>query len=219
MRLELELEAKNKDNPVNNDKNKNKESLSDEIRKKTIDPNELIHTATKIRLVLIKLKKPWNDFKEELFSEYKPGERISIKELTKIFQRKPLNLTLADGEELGRYLVETKEQKEIIYDKYKDNSVSDVRLRLDSIVNINYPKNFSENISRISEDAIRKISDRLRYLQSLIEDVLVNGKLDYIKWFPICSKACPELLPIERDCLVLIMLDETNDPSQMIFSV
>ena len=151
IRLELELKSKNKviselenrakeieEIPPPTDPNANPNAR--EVRKRLIEAMELRYVKYQFRMVLIKYKMTLNEIKEQLFSDYKPDERITIKELTKVFQKKPLELSVIDAENLSRYLIENRNQEDIVYSKYREKLTAGIRIKLDTVLDINYPK-------------------------------------------------------------------------------
>ena len=154
VRLELELAAINKDSDPQKDNKKVTKVIpvESEIKKPLININELIYTIEWFRIVVIRSGKTWNDIKEDIFSVYKATEKISIKELTKVFQRKPFKLKLTDGEDLARYLVEPKGEKEIGYNVYRDKLVAESRIILDSVLSISL--DYKESIKKATENDV-----------------------------------------------------------------
>ena len=226
VRLELELSAKNKEMNQGYVKQNTVieevkvKSIVREITKPIVDPLDLVYTKDAFKLWLIKSKIRLNDAKESLFCEYKPDERISIKELTKLFQRKPLKLTYSLAEALARYLVEPREKPEVVYNNYNEKLTADIRISLDTFLGLDYPIDFSDNLDKITEKAFEKIKSKFRYLKSDIDDVISErGELNSVKWAEICNNRYPELRSVERDCLMVIMLGEDNNFTDLHFSV
>eukprot|EP01022_Parablepharisma_sp_SALTPOND_P019726 TRINITY_DN340_c2_g1_i1.p3 TRINITY_DN340_c2_g1~~TRINITY_DN340_c2_g1_i1.p3 ORF type:complete len:647 (-),score=133.67 TRINITY_DN340_c2_g1_i1:10552-12492(-) len=225
VRLDRELSAKSKELAENDKKVKEVETVKSlgavrEITKPAVQDKDLVHTKQWIKLVLLRYKKGLNELKEELFAEYKGEERISIKELTKIFQRPALSLPLMQAEDLSRYLIEPKDQPMVVYNKYSDKVMVEIRIKLDSFLSIDYPKDFYEKIQEATESAIDKIKDRFRYMKSSVEDVaLENGKVELVQWLRICKDMFPGLTSLEKDCLIALMVTEQEDVKQLKFSV
>jgi len=220
VRLELELAAKNKDNPSQPIISEVYKSPPKTFPRPLIDPNELLYAVEWIKVRLIKLKKTWEEVKEDLFIQYKAEETISIKELNKIFQKSPLNLSSKDSEMLARYLIEPRDQKEVNYNVYSDKLIASVRSLLDFVLKMDYPNDFTMNVKEVTETVLEKIEKSFKYVKSAVEDVVSSdGKLDFVDWVPICKHYYPELNSFESDCLVVLMVDENNNLRRMEFAV
>jgi hypothetical protein len=86
-----------------------------------------------------------------LFAEYTAEEFLSIKELMKIFKKNPLKLKHVDAEDLSRFLIEPREKSIVVYNKYAEKLMIDVRMKFDTFLNIDYPSNLSAEIPKIKE--------------------------------------------------------------------
>jgi hypothetical protein len=218
VRLELELSAKTKEateNPKFNNEVSKPLTAIREITKPLVEVDELGYAKHTFRLVLIQQKKSFNELKDTLFFQYTPDESISIKELTKIFQR--LNLSLLEAENLARYLIEPRDQQEVVYNKYNEKSMTSIRISLDSLLNPDNSKDIYNDLSSIIQAAINKIKDRYKYIRNAVQGI--EGNLDSIEWERICKKQCPELSSIEWDCLLSLIVNERNDLRDLVFKV
>jgi len=224
IRLKLELSSKNKQ--ITELENKSKEiieppnisSIVREVRNPLVEITDLVYVKYQFRLALIKSKKNLNELKEVLFSEYASDERISIKELTKIFKRQPL--ALADGEKLARYLIEPRRQQTVVYNKYNEKPIVDVRIQLDLFLDIDYPKDFSENVKSITETALRKIKPKFEDIRVKVQDVIEEKEvLDLATWLEITKQSFNELNSIEKDCILSLMVQDPDDLKELRFSV
>lgn len=69
--------------------------------------------------------------------------------MAKIFEKKPLDFSFEMSEMLGRFLIEPRDQPMVVYNKYLDKSIIDVRLKLDSFLGIDYPRDFNIKINEM----------------------------------------------------------------------
>jgi len=221
VRLELELSAKSKETIDNTDKPKitieppKPLTIIREITKPLVEVDNLVYAKHAFRLILMQQKKDLNELKDTLFFQYTPDEQITIKELTKIFQR--LNLSLLEAENLARYLIEPRGQQEVVYNKYNGKPMASVRISLDSLLNLDYSKDLCNDLPNITQTAINKIKNRYKYIRNAVQDI--EGSLDSIEWERICKKQCPDLTSIEWDYLLSIMVNERNDLKELVFKV
>eukprot|EP00826_Nyctotherus_ovalis_P042502 TRINITY_DN4378_c0_g1_i5.p1 TRINITY_DN4378_c0_g1~~TRINITY_DN4378_c0_g1_i5.p1 ORF type:complete len:280 (-),score=50.91 TRINITY_DN4378_c0_g1_i5:108-947(-) len=226
VRLQLELEAKKKEIVANEIQSKVLNEVTKtligfrEVSKPLVDYPQLVPVIHQFKATLINSKKPLSELKDQLFVEYKADERISIKELGKVFQRKPLYLPLAWTEDLARYLVEPRDSPEVAYNKYREILIADVRIKLDTLLNINYPTNLNSLIPNIMRNAVSKLKARITEIRRAVNTVVAErGELDSVTWIKICKDHLLEFSPIEHDCLVALMIDERNDVRSLEFSV
>ena len=226
VRLQLELEAKTKE--LSNTDAKSK--VMDEIAKNfvgfkesilpIVEVSSLAQVNHQIRIIMIKTKQTQKELKNILFNDYKGDEKISIKELIKIFQKKPLNLSSVPAENLSRYLIEPRENLEIVFSKYTEKSAADIRIRLDYFLDIDYPKDFYENLDDIKKSAGNKIKPKFNEAKQKIRNIISEvGEFNSVNWVKICKDLYPDLNTIERDCLMSIMIDDINDIDNLKFTV
>ena len=72
--------------------------------------------------------------------------------MAKIFQRLPLVLRPADAEDFSRFLIEPRDQPTITYSPYTDKVMIEVRIKFDSFLNINYPKDLQAKLSSLKQE-------------------------------------------------------------------
>jgi len=224
VRLERELSVKAKELAENDKKSKEIEVATKAIAsarqdiKNIINEPELSYTKILFKIILIKSKKSLDDLKEIIFSEFSPEERISIKELTKIFMKPFIGLSNLDAENLSRFLIEPRDSDSIVYNRYADRVMIEVRIKFDSFLNLLYPKDFIGLLPKIAESSIQKLKPRFRYLKNAVEEITNDQNLmDALKWAQVCHTNCTELNNLEKDYLISIMVDEKNDLKHLDF--
>lgn len=87
-----------------------------------------------------------------MFDEYAGEEKISVKELTKIFQRPLLKMRAQDAEDMARYLIEPRDQPTIAYNKYVDKPMVEARIKFDSFLNAGHMREFQQKIPEFKKD-------------------------------------------------------------------
>jgi len=202
VRLELELLARRKE-----DAESGKKSISSEKVIDIIKEPQMIYAKTWIKLVLIRQKKTIQKLMEELFVEYKSNESICIKELTKILQRYTLSFDYDTAESLSRYLIESREHPAIIYNKYNERKVEEVKEGLNGLLSLNYPPEFWNNEKEVLNSATKKTADQYEYLRGGVGE---GNIMDLAKWIQISNSICPELSGIERDYIINVMVEDNN---------
>eukprot|EP00826_Nyctotherus_ovalis_P056955 TRINITY_DN7775_c0_g5_i1.p1 TRINITY_DN7775_c0_g5~~TRINITY_DN7775_c0_g5_i1.p1 ORF type:complete len:466 (+),score=143.51 TRINITY_DN7775_c0_g5_i1:702-2099(+) len=208
VRLELQLKAKEKEQPEENPKPHPLTEIDTSVRR-TIKPlvqeADLLYPKQMFIVAMIKEKKDFNEIKRELFTDYEADEKISIKELIKIFKRKPLQLKNSMAEGLARYLIEPRDVLEVIYNIYADKLIGDIRILLDNFVSLEYPANFWAD-EATTERAIKKLHTSMFNIR-----IKARDGLSFTKWMQICKEECPELNGMERDFTVALMADKDLD--------
>jgi myosin heavy subunit len=202
VRLELELLARRKENAESGRKPISPEEIIDIIKE-----SQMVYAKTWMKLVLIRQKKSIEVLKDELFAEYNSNELICIKELTKILQRQPLSFDLDTAGSLSRYLIESREHPAIIYNKYNEKTVEEVRKGFDDLLDLSYSEEFWKKEKEVLNAAVKKTADQYQYLRGGVGE---GNIMDLVKWNQISNSICPELSPIERDYLVNIMAEDNN---------
>jgi len=89
-----------------------------------------------------------------LFSDYSSHEKISIKELAKIFEKKLEGFPKDFAEILGRYLIEPRDTQTILYNQYLDKNIVDVRIKIDSLLSNDYPKDFHIKLPDLKDEIL-----------------------------------------------------------------
>ena len=215
--LELELKSKSKLEEVKKVPEPQVTEPIKTIREFTnplVQATDLIYHKQLFKIVLIKEKKTFDVLRQELFTDYEPNERITIKELTKVFRRKPLSMKFEDAELLARYLIEPRGKLEVVYNKYSEGLIADIIILLDSLIDIKYPIDFWCKQETIMQSGLMKLEgsfDKIKNIASNTDD------LTYNRWIEICTTECSELSLVERDFLMAIMFD--NDLTKLNFSV
>ncbi len=160
MVVERELSSKNREIEASGKKVKESEtilkSLSEfrELVKNIVQDEELTCPKQAIHAYLINSGKGLDVLKQELFADFQGEERISIKEFVKILQKPPLKLKVNDAEDLARFLIESRDQPTVSYNKYADKLTIEIRLKLDSLLNLDFPKDLSARVPAIRQSAL-----------------------------------------------------------------
>ena len=158
--MERELEIRNKELEQTGKKIKESEaskSIYSPIRenlRSIVEEQDLIYPNYTIRMNLISLRKGLDLLKQDLFADYRGEEKISIKELCKIFERKPLSLNVETAENLSRYLIEPRDQPSLVYNRYLEKPIVEARIKLDSFLGIDYPHEFYNKIEETHNDIL-----------------------------------------------------------------
>ena len=209
--LERELSLRNQNAPSN---------VVKEVAVALIQENDLVYIKELFRMLMIHSKKGIDVLQDELFCEYKPDEQISIKELAKIGQKNPLCLDVGEAEDLARYLIETRDKKIVVYNKYAETTMADVKSKLLEFLNIDYPKDFWEESKKITKGAIEKLKDRFKYMKNSINEIIASdGRLEFTKWIKVSNTVCPELSSMEKDFLIALMAGKENKLKELKFQV
>eukprot|EP00826_Nyctotherus_ovalis_P046700 TRINITY_DN5310_c0_g1_i1.p1 TRINITY_DN5310_c0_g1~~TRINITY_DN5310_c0_g1_i1.p1 ORF type:complete len:523 (+),score=197.36 TRINITY_DN5310_c0_g1_i1:124-1692(+) len=202
VKLELELIARRKEDAESGKKPIAPDEIRDIVKKA-----EMIYAKTWIKLILIRKKKSLEEFKEQLFSDFEPDETICIKELIKTLQKEPAVFDTATAELLSRYLIESREHPAIIYNKYNEKVVSEVKEAFDELMNLSYPPEFWKNEKEIINEGAKKAAEQYQYLRGGVGE---GNMMSLPKWIQISNSICPELTSIERDYLISAMTDGYN---------
>jgi chromosome segregation ATPase len=205
VRLELQLSALVKEQPEETSKPKPLTEIDTAVRrviKPLVQEADLFYPKQLFKVVMIKEKKGLDQIKKELFAEYEPDERISVKELVKVLKREPLKLNAKMAEDLARYLIEPRDTLEVVYNVYEDKLVGDIRILIDNLVAVDYPANFWESEERIIEDALKKLKGKISTIET--------DDLNFVKWAQICKEQFPELSSMEKDFTIALMVDNNN---------
>jgi len=223
VRLQLELEAKSKELIENELKSKVLNEITKsfvgfkEVSRPLVEYEQLIPAIHQFKVTLINTKQTLNELKNKLFEDYKADERISIKEVIKIFQRRPLYLPLAIAEDLARYLIEVRNNPEVAYNKYNEILIADLRIKLDNFLAIDFTDLNFQAIKRSAVSKVkREIDEVMRAVYAVVEE---KGELDSIAWLKICKEHCTELSSIECDCIMALMVNENNNVKTLEHSV
>ena len=174
--------------------------------------SDLIYVKQLIRVILIRRKITFDELKNKIFNNYLGEELICIKEFIKIAQGPILGLDFISAENLGRYLIEPRTNQTLLYDKYREIQIIDLRIKLENLFEIDYPKDFYLSSTQILKSALNQIKQNYQRITSEIN----QPKIDLLKWQQI-SITIP-LSPIERDFLIAIMAD-SNNLNQLNFDV
>jgi len=202
---------------VRDNKNVN---IPKEIAVPLIRESDLKYTKELFKVILINSKKSFDFLKDELFCEYKLDEPISIKEFIKLVQKNPLCLEMGQAEDLARYLIEPRDKQIVVYNKYTERSVEQVRIKLNEFLNLEYPKDYWQNIDSITKGAIEKVKERFKYMNDSVKEIIAeHGRLEFVKWIQVANSVCPELNTMEKDCLIALMTGKDNDLKELKFSV
>lgn len=202
VRLELELLARKKEDS-DNDK---KAIKSNDIRN-IVKEADLLNTKMWFKLLLIRNKWNIDQLITVIFDDPYLDEVICIKELIRIFKKPPSLLNDIDAENFARYLIESQDQPALIYNKYNEKNLEDIKETINNGLEIKYTKNFWEKSDQLLELALKKIRSQYKYLRDGVGE---NNIMSLLKWQQIVNSICPELSTLEKDLIVNIIAGDNN---------
>ena len=94
-----------------------------------------------------------------MFQGYRVDDKISIRELDKILERSPFEFNAELAELFARFLIENRDRPAVIFNQYMDKQLQEIRIKLDTMISIDYPNDFHSRIKDIKKTLLSVILD------------------------------------------------------------
>lgn len=193
------------------------ESVEDQKRQvlKLVDKDVIHKITTELRLNLIISNTEFKNLKKILFKNYEDDDKVSIHELSKVFQRGPCKLGSDAALKVARYLVEPRKGKETEFDELREEKASVVFGNL-ALVMGTYTLKHNSKPEVIQESLLGKISERVEdFADTLQNSADDEGFVKLEDLEQVCKAMNFGLSSDELDYLLLTMYKKSKNADKL----
>ena len=174
---------------------------------------DIYYILIEIRVLLILNRTDKERLVKQVFEVYEDNEPISIKELSKSFTKKPLELMNEKSEILARYIIEPRDNPKIDYSIYRDIATLNAKKNLDEVLEIPYT---IPSDKETFEDLVNSALTKVKTLATKdIEAKVINIK----EWSEVIQNNVSSLKEVEKDILLFICFEASRDINKLSLKV